>query len=71
MEISDVERVEDASLLGRESQLLLVALPETFDIQYCDDSDGPGSKSRDQTTLRGVFINVESDLIHSCGLRWY
>jgi len=56
MEIGDIERVEDTSLPGRESQLLLVALPEALDVQHRDHGDAPRPEGRDQTTLRCIFV---------------
>ena len=67
IEIGDVERVEDTLAFSSEGQLFLVGLLGQTGVHNRDHCDTTRTKSRDQTTMHRIFVEVELDLIHRCG----
>src|ERR1017187_6003917 len=67
IKIGDVERVKDTLAFASEGQLFLVGLLVQTGVHNRDHYDATSTKSRHQTTMHRVFVEVELDLIHGCG----
>jgi hypothetical protein len=62
--IGDVEGVKDASSVGREGQLFLVASADQTDFQHRDHVDVAGSQSRDQIGVHSVLVEIDFERTH-------
>lgn len=67
IEIGNVVRVEDTPECRGKGQLFPVSLLSQTGIQNGDDGDTAGTKSRDQTTMHRIFVEVELDFVHRGG----
>jgi len=64
IKIGGVEGIKDATSLGREGQLFLVAFPDQTDFQHRNYIDASGSQSRDQIGVHGVLVEIDLERIH-------
>lgn len=64
IEIRDVERVENAPVLGGKCQLLVVRLLDETSVQSRDHCDTTRTECSDKIAVHRVFVDVDLDLIH-------
>lgn len=66
IEIGNVVCIENTLTFRSESQLFLVGVLDKASVQRSQHRNTPRTKSRDQTIIHRVFVEVELDLIHRC-----
>jgi hypothetical protein len=64
IEIRDVERVEDAPMIGGECQLLVVRLLDETSVQSRNHCDPTRPESGDKIAVHRVLVDVDLDLAH-------